>query len=154
MPEEICHAFAINRRRLLASAAAATTAALAPPFGEPGEAAAIQTEPLAPGVAAQSFSAANAKRLLEIARRNSLRKEAGLPLLSVSKEIRLMKSVEAAERFARFSEALRHRIRDNALARTRRWQNDPNWKPKDKWESSTFEREVNQRLTRLFTRFG
>jgi hypothetical protein len=105
-------------------------------------------------VPAQMFSAANAKRLLEIARRNSLRKEAGLPLLSVSRETRLMKSVEAAERFTKFSEAFRHRIRDKALARTRRWQNDPNWKPKDKWESITFEREVNQRLTRLFARIG
>jgi hypothetical protein len=147
------HLFTIDRRRLLASATA-TTAAVAFPLGEPGEAAAIQPAPLAPEVPAQMFGAANAKRLLEIARRNNLRNEAGLPLLSVSKEIRLMRSVETAERFAKFSEAFRHRIRDKALARTRRWQNDPNWKPKDKWESITFEREVNQRLTRLFTRFG
>ena len=73
------------------------------------------------------------------------RKEAGLPLLSVSREIRLMKNVEAAERFATFSEAFRHRIRDKAMARTQRRQNDPNWKPKDKWARDSIRNSGEQK---------
>lgn len=154
MAEQAEQAFAINRRRLLTSATAVTAAAIAPPLGEPGEAAAIQPVPLTPKAPAQTFSAANAKRLMVIARRNSLRKEAGLPLLSVTKEIRLMKSIETAERFATFSETFRYRVRDKTLARTQRRQNDPDWKPNDKWEGIAFETEVNGRVSRLFSRVG
>ena len=132
MAEQAEHVFTINRRRLLTSATAVMAAAIMPLPGEPGEAAAIQPGPLAPEAPAQMFSAANAKRLLEITRRNSLRKEAGLPLLSVTKEIRLMKNVETGERFPEFSATFRNRVRDKALARIQPWQNDAYWKPADK----------------------
>ena len=152
MAEQTEYAIAMNRRHLLAAASAATTAAVLPPV-EPTKAAAIQPAP-SPEVAAQMFSAANAKRLLEITRRNRLRKEAGLPLLSIPKEIRLMKTVEAANKFAKFSEAFRNRVRDKTLARIRRRRGEPHWMPEGMLAGIGFETEVSNNLRTLYKRIG
>ena len=97
MVEPAEHVFNINRRRLLAGTAAATTAAIVPRPNEPGEAAAIQPVPLTPEVPGRGFCGGNARHLLEIARRNEIRRESALPLLSIPKELRRMKKLTDAE---------------------------------------------------------
>jgi hypothetical protein len=81
----------LDRRQLLLGASAAT-AISALPTSEPAVAAPreIETTNLAGW---SHFSAITRSRLEEIAFRNELRKEAGLPLLSVAKELRRMKTV-------------------------------------------------------------
>ncbi len=49
---------------------------------------------------------------------NDLRKEVGLPLLSIPKEFRRIKTVEASTQFAKFSEAFRKRRSDSNIALT------------------------------------
>jgi hypothetical protein len=69
------------------------------------------------------------KRLEEIAFRNGLRKEAGLPLLSVAKELRRMKTVADEERFRGFVAFHREEVRDDVLKLVRDEIGDPNWRP-------------------------
>ena len=83
----------LDRRQVLRGAAAAT-AIRALPASERAVAAPQEIEASANLVAWSHFSAATLRRLEEIALRNRLRKEAGLPLLSVVKELRRMKTVE------------------------------------------------------------
>ena len=82
----------LDRRQLLRNAAAAT-AIRALPASERVVVAPQEIE-AANLVGWSHFSAATLRRLEEIALRNRLRKEAGLPLLSVVKELRRMKTVE------------------------------------------------------------
>ena len=74
-----------------------------------------------------NFCAAMARRLLEIARRNEIRQEAGLPLLPVVQELRKMKrqvGLEESERFA----AVHHEAILEQVLKPRRDDN-PNWRP-------------------------
>ena len=88
----------IDRRRLLTSAAAVTATAIAPdansaagPF--------VQLPQVTSEAGPANFSAGTARRLIEIARRNEIRREANLPLLSIAKELRRMKKQEELEEF-------------------------------------------------------
>jgi hypothetical protein len=56
---------------------------------------------------------ATARRLLEIERRNELRREAMLPPLKISTELRRMKQAEDQQQFSRF--ATRHSVADQLL---------------------------------------
>lgn len=60
---------------------------------------------LTPEVSALNACGAKARRFLEIARRNEIRQEAGLPVLSIPKELRRMKKQADAEEFDRFEAA-------------------------------------------------
>ena len=87
----------IDRRRLLTSAAAAVTATGIVPGLEGAEAVApdlYQSSALTLKAEPRNFCAATARRLLEIARRNEIRREAKLPLLPIAKELRRMKKQE------------------------------------------------------------
>ncbi len=77
----------INRRRLLASAVALPAASIVPGVRPVDAAAAalIQSPTMAPEAEAANVCSVTATRLAEIEARNRLRKEAGLPLLAVSK---------------------------------------------------------------------
>ena len=89
----------IGRRRLLISAAAFAAFRIEPDV-ECTEAAKVTTmaQPLssAPGDQGLNVCAATARRLLEIERRNLLRAEANLPLLSIAKELRRVAVIGAA----------------------------------------------------------
>jgi hypothetical protein len=89
----------INRRRLLATGAAVATAAIALRADRVDAALAdtVQVPALTPEVPPLNVCAATARRLLDIARRNEIRREAGLPLLSTVKELRRMKEHEDGE---------------------------------------------------------
>jgi hypothetical protein len=75
------------------------------------------------------FTPATSRRLEEIALRNTFRKEAGLPLLSVVKELRRMKAVEEEERFNQFAALHLKAVWDEVLKPLRDAKGDPNWIP-------------------------
>jgi hypothetical protein len=83
----------IDRRRLLTSAVALTATGILP-GAKRADAAAVdvlRSSPLTHQAEPANFCAATARRRVEIALRNELRREAKLPLLSVPKELRRMK---------------------------------------------------------------
>ena len=87
---------------------------------------AIQSCILPPGVGSPKVCAATARRLLEIHRRNELRREAQLPVLPIAKELRRMKEQEELEAFRRFEAANRQAVWEQVLeARNLSWR--PNW---------------------------
>jgi hypothetical protein len=123
----------VNRRQLLTSTATLAIAGITPniPHGE----ALAKSEIAQPTEAPSSIEAPTSNfdnvtvfRLREIAERNCIRQDAGLPLLSVAKELRRMK--EAADTdFRKFADAHRKRLYNKMLARARRRCGDPNWTP-------------------------
>ena len=121
----------IDRRRLLTSAAATVTATGILPGVKLADAAAadvIQCSPLTLEAQPRNFCAATARRLIEIARRNEIRREANLPLLSIAKELRRMKQQEELETFSRFEAAYGKAVWDEVL-KPRREAEGPNWRP-------------------------
>src|SRR5262245_16113016 len=122
----------VNRRRLLTSATAITVAGIAPDIAPPENRPQPPTQPpVPPSTDAQvrNFDPITILRLREIAERNRIRHEAGLPLLSVAKELRRMKQTADAHDFKTFADALRNRLHEKMLARVRRRHGDPNWAP-------------------------
>jgi hypothetical protein len=90
----------LDRRQLLASGAAVATAiATSDPASAPAKR--IQTAACS-GPPARQFCDATARRLREIARRNEIRTEAKLPVLSIPSELRRMKPQEILDEFGRF----------------------------------------------------
>jgi hypothetical protein len=65
----------------------------------------VELPALTPEVPPLNVCAATARRLLEICRRNELRREAKLPLLPIAKELRRIKLQEDLEEFERFEAA-------------------------------------------------
>ena len=118
----------LDRRQLLRGAAAAT-AIRALPASERAVAAPQEIEASANLAGWSHFSADTLRRLEEIALRNRLRKEAGLPLLSVVKELRRMKTVEDGERFNQFVALHKKAVWNQVLKSVRDGMGDPNWSP-------------------------
>jgi hypothetical protein len=118
----------INRRRLLASTAAVTAAAIVP-----GEATALsiatqeETGALAPPRPALNVCAATARRLAEIGRRNEIRREAGLPLLSIAKELKRLKALDDTKKFEAFAAAHRKSAWDRVLKSRRKVEGNVSW---------------------------
>jgi hypothetical protein len=146
----------IDRRRLLTSAVALPVASIVP-IGKSADTPAangVRSFAMAPEAEAANVCAATATRLAEIARRQRLRNEFGLPLLSVAKELRRMKTAADTETVERFRDALRELIFQKMLARARRQRGDPAWTPKDFCERWQFSRQVEIQLKRLYERVG
>jgi hypothetical protein len=121
----------INRRRLLATGVAVATAAIALRADRVDATLAdtVQLPALTPEVAPLNVCAATARRLLEIARRNEIRREANLPLLSIAKELRRMKDQETSEGFSRFEAAYGEAVWDEVLKARREAEGNPDWRP-------------------------
>jgi hypothetical protein len=138
----------INRRRLMAAAITATGSIL--PVVKRADAAAdvLQPSPLAHQAEHANFCAATARRLLEIARRNELRREAKLPLLPIAKELRRIKRQEELEEFERFESAYGKAVWEEVL-KARRDAEGPNWRPT--WmEGISYQTQVNKILWERF----
>jgi hypothetical protein len=148
----------LSRRQLLGSAATITVARTAPNVGFEAHArsdTAQQAQALAPPskeAQAQEFCAVTLLRLHEIAERNRIRQEAGLPLLSVPKELRRMKEAADAERFRNFAEAHRKSNYEKMLARVRRQCGDTQWAPTGTLSGGElwFDARVDEQLTKLY----
>jgi hypothetical protein len=122
----------IDRRCLLISAAAVTAASIGS-REESAEAANVTTlvQPLSPAPRVQSLNvcAATRRRLLEIEGRNEIRREAQLPLLSIPRELRRMKTQEVSKDFERFVVARNEAVWAQVLKRRRDASGNPNWSP-------------------------
>jgi hypothetical protein len=124
----------IDRRQLLISAPTVALAGISPNITH-GEALAkseiAQPTEAPSSIEAQSSNFGNVTvlRLREIAERNRIRLEAGLPLLSVPKELRRMKEAADSEKFRSFGHAYRERVHDKMLRQERMGRRDPNWTP-------------------------
>ena len=144
--------FSLDRRRLLVSAAALPVASVVPGV-KPANAVApdvFQSSPLTLEAEPANFCAGTARRLAEIARRNRLRYDFGLPLLSVATELRRMKTAAETERVERFRNTLREPVFQKMLTRARRQRGDAAWEPKGFCERWQFSNEVEMRLKRLY----
>jgi hypothetical protein len=123
----------INRRRLMTAAAAVTATGSILPVVKRADAAAapdlFQSPPLTRKAEPANFCAATARRLLEIARRNEIRREADLPLLSIAKELRRMKDQEKLAEFERFEVAYGEAVWEEVLKARREAEGNPNWRP-------------------------
>jgi hypothetical protein len=140
----------IDRRRLLTSAAAVTAAAIAPDANSAARPF-VQLSQVTSEAGPANVSAATARRLLEIARRNELRREANLPLLSIAKELRRMKDQETREEFERFEAAYGRAVWDEVLRPRREAEGNPRWRPT--WmEGMRYQTQVNKILWEQFTR--
>lgn len=141
----------IHRRHLLVSAAAVTTTGIVPGM-KPANAAApdiIQSSAMAREAEPANFCAATARRLLEIACRDELRREANLPLLSIPRELRRMKEQEMLDEFSRFEAAHYRAIWDQMLKRRREAEGNSNWRPS--WiEGMSLQSEVRTILRQQF----
>ena len=141
----------INRRRLLTSAAAIAATGILPSLklADAAAADALQSSPLTLGVEPANFCAATARRLLEIARRNEIRREAKLPLLPIAKELRRIKKQEELEEFERFEALHGKAVWQEVLKPRREAEGDPNWRPS--WiEGGSYQTEVNKILRQKF----
>ena len=142
----------MDRRGLLATGAAVATAAIALRADRVDAALAdtVQLPALTPEVPPLNVCAATARRLLEIARRNELRREAKLPLLPIVKELRRIKRQEELEEFERFEAVHAEAVWQEVLKPRREAEGDPNWRPS--WmEGVSCQTQVNK-ILRHFTR--
>jgi hypothetical protein len=143
----------INRRRLMTAAAAVTATGSILPVVKRADAAAapdlFQSPPLTLEVEPGNFCAATARRLLEIARRNEIRREAKLPLLPMAKELRRIKRQEELEEFERFEAVHGKAVWQEVLKPRREAEGNPNWRPS--WtEGVRYQSEVYKILWERF----
>jgi hypothetical protein len=139
----------LNRRHLLQSTAVLTTVAITPAITVDRRLA-----PTADGAPPPAPQLAVAPWLAQIARRNELRRQAGLPLLSVATELRRIKSSQTDQRFATFAAAFQPRVRAKLLSRRRRLCSDPTWRPTGWFAGIEFESSVSGQLHKLYWRIG
>ena len=146
--------FKLDRRQLLVSAAALgignspgpDAAAEVTNSGQAVAVAEIQTSESA----TWKVCAGTARRIEEIAARNIMRAEAGLPLLSIPKELRRMKQVADARKFEEFADRHRQAVCDEVLASARLRRGDPNWRPTRLMEGYAFQAQVSKILRERF----
>ena len=136
------------------------TAAIAPGAGSVKAAFANAAQPasLPAKAPALNVCAATARRLLDIARRNEIRREAGLPLLSTVKELRRMKQREDSElrrtEFERFKAEHRDVVWEEVLKPRRAAEGNPNWFPRNWAEGVGYQSEVYKILRERFAAAG
>jgi hypothetical protein len=143
-----------DRRQLLASVAVITTAGLAPNAEAAGatnaaEAVNPATSP-ASNVSAFNICVSTARKIEEISQRNRIRQQAGLPLLSIPKELRKIKNAELAAELEEFADRHRQAVWDEVLTPIREAKGDPNWRPKGMMEGLGYQARVSKVLRQRF----
>ena len=148
----------IDRRRLLASGTALAATGIAPK-ADPAKAvnaaeatmgaATVNSLPTTetPG---WNVCAVTARRIEEIATRNRIRQEAGLPLLSIPRELRRMKETAKAEAFEAFAEVHREAVWEEVLAPMRQARGTPTWRPTRLLEGMGLQAKVSRTLRERF----
>jgi hypothetical protein len=147
-------ALGIDRRRLLASAAALSVGNI------PAVEAAVEVATSGPAVIgaeiptsdtpAWNICAGTAQKIEEIVARNVIRAEAGLPLLSVARELRRMKQVTDAMAFEEFADGHRQAVWEEVLGSVRAAKGEPNWRPRRLMEGLAFQAQVGKILRERF----
>ena len=135
-------ALSLDRRQLLSSAAVTAAIGIVP-SREQVEAAKVVS---AAEIPAWNVCAATARRIAEIAKRNRIREEAGLPQLSITSELRRMKKTEDQEEFETFAAVHRRAVWDAVLAPERKRRGQPDWRPSSFMEGLAFQSQVSKIL--------
>jgi hypothetical protein len=122
----------LDRRQLLAGTAVVTAAGIVPNVEaaevvNSGEAASGPKTWVSEN-SALNVCAATARRIEEITARNKVRNEAGLPLLSIPRELRRMKQAADAVEFEEFAAMHRQAVWDEVLAPGREARGE-DWRP-------------------------
>ena len=89
-------------------------------------------------------------KLRKLPQRNIIRAEAGLPLLSIPKELRRMKQVTDAMAFEEFADRHRQAVWEEVLAPVRAARGEPNWRPTRLMEGLAFQAQVGKILRERF----
>lgn len=146
----------INRRQLLTSTATVAVAGIAPNVAQSKALAKseITQQPTEapPFTEASNFDNITILRIRQIAERNRIRQEAGLPLLPVPKELRRMKETADTEQFRKFADAHRKMVYDSMLAPVRKQCGDPDWAPTGVLSGGAlwFSAQVDQQMRKLY----
>jgi hypothetical protein len=153
-PKQSEPSLSVDRRQLLASAAALSIGTI------PGIEAAAEVMNSGPAgpvaeiarseTAAWNVCAGTARKIKEIAARNIIRAEAGLPLLSVPQELRKIKDAEIAAEFEQFADRHRQAVWDEVFAPVRLARGEPNWRPTGFMEGMGFQAQVGKILRERF----
>jgi hypothetical protein len=131
-PNQFDLTFRLDRRELLTTAAIISIARGTPTEAAetaiPAEASIAQAKlPVAHAIL--NVCAATARRIDEIVARNQIRQEAQLPLLSIPKELRRMKTADDLAEFEEFAAHYRQAVWEELLAPVRAAKGDPHWSP-------------------------
>jgi hypothetical protein len=89
--------------------------------------------------------------MAEIMQRNWIQQEAGLPLVSIAKELRRMKKAEEEAEFEAFAVVHRRAVWDEVLAPERKRRGQPEWRPSSFMEGLVFQSQINKVLHEQFT---
>jgi hypothetical protein len=99
---------------------------------------------------AWNVCAVTARRIAEIAKRDRIRQEAGLPLLSIAKELRRMKTAEDQAEFEAFAAVHQSAVWDEVLTPGRKSRGQPHWRPSSFMEGLAFQSQINKILHEQF----
>jgi hypothetical protein len=142
-------ALSLDRRQLLTSVVAIAATAIVPSY-EQIEAANPDELVSAAEIPAWNVCAVTARRIAEITKRNRIREDAGLPLLSIAKELRRMKTAEDQVEFEAFAAVHQRAVWDEVLLPECKRRGQPNWRPSSFMEGLAFQSQVNKVLHEQF----
>src|SRR6516225_10772508 len=127
MATQIPRPLTMNRRQLLTTVAAIPMSGILPPQVT-ADAVPVPRIPTSEPFPL-NLCAATARHIEEIIVRNRIREEACLPLLSIPKELRRMKTEAETVAFEAFANAHRGAVWDEVLTIKREARGEPNWHP-------------------------
>jgi hypothetical protein len=152
-PKQSEPSLSVDRRQLLATAAALSFGNIpgveAARAANSGQALTVAEVPTSESPA-WNVCASTARKIEEIAARNIIRAEAGLPLLSIPTELRRMKQVTDAMAFEKFADRHRQAVWEEVLGPMRAAKGDPNWRPTGLLEGLALQAQVSSILRERF----
>jgi hypothetical protein len=153
-PKQSEPSLGLDRRQLLAATAVVTAAGIVPnantaEVANPTQAVNAAKISLS-GKEALNVCAGTARKIEKITERNRVRHEAGLPLLSLPKELRRMKQATDAMAFEEFAERHRQAVWNEVLGPVRETRGEPNWRPTRLMEGLAFQAQVSKILRERF----
>jgi hypothetical protein len=151
MATQIPRPLAMNRRQLLATVAAIPMSGILPQVT--ADAVPVPSIPRSEP-SPLNVCAATARRIEEITARNRIRAEACLPLLSIPKELRRMKTVHDAAEFEAFADVHRGAVWAEVLATKRETRGEPNWRPSDWMQGMAVQAQVSSALRQRLLAMG
>lgn len=110
----------------------------------------VAEAPQQPEAPALNVSTVTARRLAKIAESNRIRAQAGVPLLSIPRELRRMKDAADAASFREFAAGHMVSVRDEVLERVREATRRPNWRPTSFMAGLAVNSQVNKILRERF----
>ena len=102
---------------------------------------------------ALNVCASTAQRIEEIVARIRIRQEAGLPLLSIPKELRRMKQAADATAFEQSADRHRQAVWEEVLGPVRADRGETNWRPTRLMEGLAFQAQVGRIFRERFELF-